>query len=51
MQTTTEREQQRREVLLLRSALFALGGFCILASVIIAEFRLIGPDASTRTSS
>jgi uncharacterized membrane protein len=45
VQTTTEREQLRREVLLLRSALFALGGFCILASLIIAEFRLIGPDA------
>jgi ABC-type transport system involved in multi-copper enzyme maturation permease subunit len=29
---------------LLRGALFALGGFCILASLSIAAFRLIGPD-------
>jgi len=45
MQPTTELQQLCRDVRLLRGALFALGGFCILASLVIAAFRLAGPDA------
>jgi hypothetical protein len=45
MQTATELQQHHRVVRLLRSALFALGGFSILASLVITAFRLAGPDA------
>jgi hypothetical protein len=45
MKSTTERQQHCRDVRLLRGALFALGGFCVLASLVIAAFRLAGPDA------
>jgi hypothetical protein len=45
MKTTTEHQQRCRVVRLLRSALFTLGGFYILASLVIAAFRLAGPDA------
>jgi hypothetical protein len=45
MKTTTERQQHCLAVRLLRGALFSLGGFYILASLVIAAFRLAGPDA------
>lgn len=44
MQTTTGLQQHHSGGRLLRGALFALGVFCILASLSIAAFRLIGPD-------
>ena len=44
MQTTSELPPHHRSLRLLRLGLFALGGFTILASLVIAAFRLIGPD-------
>lgn len=44
MQTRTEHQRLSRDVRLLRSALFAFGGFCILSSLVIAAFRLAGRD-------
>jgi hypothetical protein len=44
METTTGLQPQHRGVRSLRLGLFAFGGLTILASLVIAAFRLIGPD-------